>query len=157
MKTNVVIFGILAVFFAIFAVIYPTWNYFGDARIEWVGSIGIALTMIMFVLLGGFLFGHRSRTRWALSRYLLVVFVGFAMVFIAPDSAIWVSIAWFIAGLGIAPALGLLGAIIGASVKTADAPEAYGWVGSGQMIGYAGAAAIAGSGAFCPVTVTVGN
>jgi MFS family permease len=95
-------------------------------------------------LLGGFLFGHRSRTRWALSRYLLVVFVGFAMVFIAPDSAVWVSIAWFIAGLGIAPALGLLGAIIGASVKTADAPEAYGWVGSGQMIGYAGAAAIAG-------------
>ncbi len=95
-------------------------------------------------LLGGFLFGHRSKTRWALSRYLLVVFVGFAMVFIAPDSAIWVSIAWFIAGLGIAPALGLLGAIIGASVKTADAPEAYGWVGSGQMVGYAGAAAIAG-------------
>jgi MFS family permease len=95
-------------------------------------------------LLGGFLFGHRSRTRWALSRYLMVVFVGFAMVFIAPDSAVWVSIAWFIAGLGIAPALGLLGAIIGASVKTADAPEAYGWVGSGQMIGYAGAAAIAG-------------
>ena len=95
-------------------------------------------------LLGGFLFGHRSKTRWALSRYLMVVFVGFAMVFIAPDSAIWVSIAWFIAGLGIAPALGLLGAIIGASVKTADAPEAYGWVGSGQMIGYAGAAAIAG-------------
>jgi MFS family permease len=95
-------------------------------------------------LLGGFLFGHRSKTRWALSRYLLVVFVGFGMVFIAPDSALWVSIAWFIAGLGIAPALGLLGAIIGASVKTADAPEAYGWVGSGQMIGYAGAAAIAG-------------
>ena len=95
-------------------------------------------------LLGGFLFGHRSKTRWALSRYLMVVFVGFGMVFIAPDSALWVSIAWFIAGLGIAPALGLLGAIIGASVKTADAPEAYGWVGSGQMIGYAGAAAIAG-------------
>ena len=95
-------------------------------------------------LLGGFVFGHRSKTRWALSRYLLVVFVGFAMVFIAPNSVIWVSVAWFIAGLGIAPALGLLGAIIGASVKTADAPEAYGWVGSGQMIGYAGSAAIAG-------------
>jgi MFS family permease len=53
-------------------------------------------------------------------------------------------VAWFIAGLGIAPALGLLGAIIGASVKTEDAPEAYGWVGTGQMIGYAGAAALAG-------------
>lgn len=95
-------------------------------------------------LLGGLLFGHRSKTRWALSRYLLVVFVGFSMVFVAPDSVVWVSVAWFIAGLGIAPALGLLGAIIGASVKTADAPEAYGWVSSGQMVGYAGAAAIAG-------------
>jgi MFS family permease len=108
-------------------------------------TAGIIVGVLSFgSLLGGFLFGHRSKTRWALSRYLLVVFVGFAMVFIAPDSAIWVSVAWFIAGLGIAPALGLLGAIIGASVKTADAPEAYGWVGSGQMIGYAGAAAIAG-------------
>jgi MFS family permease len=95
-------------------------------------------------LLGGFVLGHRSKTRWALSRYLLVVFAGFALVFISPDSAIWVSVAWFIAGLGIAPALGLLGAIIGASVKTEDAPEAYGWVGTGQMIGYAGAAALAG-------------
>ncbi|CAB4536184.1 MAG: MFS transporter [Actinobacteria bacterium] len=95
-------------------------------------------------LLGGFVLGHRSKTRWALSRYLLVVFAGFALVFISPDSAVWVSVAWFIAGLGIAPALGLLGAIIGASVKTEDAPEAYGWVGTGQMIGYAGAAALAG-------------
>ena len=95
-------------------------------------------------LLGGFVLGHRSKTRWALSRYLLVVFAGFALVFISPDSAVWVSVAWFIAGLGIAPALGLLGAIIGASVKTEDAPEAYGWVGTGQMIGYAGSAALAG-------------
>jgi MFS family permease len=95
-------------------------------------------------LLGGFVLGHRSRTRWALSRFLMVVTVGFALVFIDPSSPIIVSVAWFIAGLGIAPALGLLGAIIGASVKTEDAPEAYGWVGSGQMIGYAGAAAIAG-------------
>ncbi len=61
MKTNVIIFGILSVFFAIFAVIYPTWNYFGEGRIEWVGNIGIALTMIMFLLLGGFLFLNLRR------------------------------------------------------------------------------------------------
>ncbi|MFM6973674.1 MAG: cytochrome c oxidase subunit 4 [Agromyces sp.] len=56
MKTNFVMFALLSVFFAIFAVIYPTWNYFGDGRIEWVGNIGIALTMIMFALLGSFLY-----------------------------------------------------------------------------------------------------
>jgi MFS family permease len=61
-----------------------------------------------------------------------------------PSSPIWLATSWFIAGLCVAPALGLLGAIIGAAVKTQDAPEAYGWVGSGQTAGYAAAAAITG-------------
>ena len=43
-----------------------------------------------------------------------------------------------------APALGLLSAIIGASIPTRDTPEAYGWVMTGQMIGYSGAAALVG-------------
>ena len=50
----------------------------------------------------------------------------------------------FIAGLGVAPALGVLGAIIGVKIKTADASEAYGWVGTGQLVGYSAGAAIAG-------------
>ena len=61
MKSNVIIYAIFAVFFAIFAVIYPTWNYFADNRVEWVGSIAIALTMVMFLLLGGFLFLNLRR------------------------------------------------------------------------------------------------
>jgi len=61
MKTNVMLFGLLTVFFAIFAVIYPTWNYFGEGRIEWVGNIAIALTMIMFLLLGSFLYLNLRR------------------------------------------------------------------------------------------------
>jgi MFS family permease len=66
------------------------------------------------------------------------------MVFFSPNDPVWLSISWFIAGLGIAPALGMLGAIIGASVPMADASEAYGWAQTGQMLGYAGAASLVG-------------
>lgn len=61
MKSNVTIYMVLAVFFAIFAVIYPTWNFIAGYHVEWVGSIGIALTMVMFLLLGGFLFLNLRR------------------------------------------------------------------------------------------------
>jgi len=56
MKTNVFLFLGLALFFLIFSVIYPTWVFVAGRPVEWVGSLGIPLTMIMFILLGGFLF-----------------------------------------------------------------------------------------------------
>jgi hypothetical protein len=56
MKTNVTLFLGLSAFFLLFAVIYPTWMFIAGRPFEWVGSIAIALTMIMFLLLGSFLF-----------------------------------------------------------------------------------------------------
>lgn len=55
MATNVRLYLWLAVFFLIFSVVYPTWNFISGAQFEWVGSLAIPLTMIMFLLLGGFL------------------------------------------------------------------------------------------------------
>lgn len=55
MKTNVLLYLGLALFFALFAAIYPTWVYISGMHAEWVGTIAIPLTMIMFLLLGGFL------------------------------------------------------------------------------------------------------
>jgi MFS family permease len=75
---------------------------------------------------------------------LALITVGYLLIFVNPTDAIWMSIAWFIAGLGIAPALGTMSAIIGATVKTSDAPEAYGWAGTGQLMGYSAGAALAG-------------
>ena len=49
-----------------------------------------------------------------------------------------------IAGLGIAPALAVMFSIVSASVKFSDTAEAYGWVGTGQLIGAALGSAIAG-------------
>jgi len=95
-------------------------------------------------LLGGFAFGHRAKTKYALTRLLFFITAGFALAYVAPNNPLWLAAAWFIAGLGVAPALGLLGAIIGASVKSQDAPEAYGWVGAGQTAGYAAAASVTG-------------
>jgi MFS family permease len=54
------------------------------------------------------------------------------------------SLTLIIAGLGIAPALAVLFSIVSASVKFSDTAEAYGWVGTGQLIGAALGSALAG-------------
>src|SRR6185312_6073693 len=49
-----------------------------------------------------------------------------------------------IAGICIAPALAVMFSIVSASVKFSDTAEAYGWVGTGQLIGAAIGSAVAG-------------
>ena len=95
-------------------------------------------------IVGGLLLGNRNKSKWALTRFLGLISFGYLLVFINPTDPIWVSAAWFIAGLGIAPALGTMASIIGVTVKTSDAPEAYGWAGTGQLMGYSAGAALAG-------------
>lgn len=56
MKTNVYLFLGLAAFFLVLSVIYPTWVFIAGRQIEWIGTLAIPLTMIMFIMLGGFLF-----------------------------------------------------------------------------------------------------
>jgi MFS family permease len=56
----------------------------------------------------------------------------------------WLSFALLIAGIGIAPALAVIFAVVSSSVKFSDTAEAYGWVGTGQLIGAAIGSAIAG-------------
>jgi MFS family permease len=56
----------------------------------------------------------------------------------------WLSLALLLAGVGIAPAFAVLFGIVSASVKFSDTAEAYGWVGTGQLIGAAMGSAIAG-------------
>ena len=55
MVLNVKVYLWLAVFFLFFSVVYPTWVFLGGFPIEWVGTIGLPLTMVMFLLLGSFL------------------------------------------------------------------------------------------------------
>jgi len=94
-------------------------------------------------LAGGLLLGHLPVGPWALFRRMLVVAVGCILAIFAWD--LWsVSAALVVAGLCIAPALAVMFAIVSASVKFSDTAEAYGWIGTGQLIGAALGSAAAG-------------
>ena len=98
-------------------------------------------------LVGGLAFGHIPIGPWALARRMLLVFVGSVLAVFAAGFAFefWsISGALVIAGLCIAPALAVMFSIVSASVKFSDTAEAYGWVGTGQLIGAALGSAVAG-------------
>lgn len=94
-------------------------------------------------LAGGLLLGHIPVGPWALFRRMLVVAIGCILAVFAWN--VWsLSFTLLIAGLCIAPALAVMFAIVSASVKFSDTAEAYGWVGTGQLIGAAIGSAVAG-------------
>lgn len=94
-------------------------------------------------LVGGLALGHVPIGPWALARRMTVVFVGAAAAMLFLD--FWgLAITLLIAGAGIAPALTVMSAIVSSSVRFSDTAEAYGWVGTGQLIGAALGSAAAG-------------
>ncbi len=95
-------------------------------------------------LAGGFALGAVPIGPWALARRMLIVFVGIALAGLWIGNFWWLSALLVIAGAGIAPALAVIFAIVSSSVKFSDTAEAYGWVGTGQLIGAALGSAVAG-------------
>jgi len=94
-------------------------------------------------LAGGLSLGHLPVGPWAMARRMFAVFVGMALALISMNFW-WVAFALLIAGIGIAPALAVMFAIVSGTVKFSDTAEAYGWVGTGQLIGAALGSAAAG-------------
>ena len=113
---------------------------FGESGTE----AGIVLAVFAVgSLVGGLSLGHKPIGPWALARRMAIVFFGTAI------AAVWLNVWWlaitlFIAGIGIAPALAVMFAIVSSSVRFSDTAEAYGWVGTGQLIGAAVGSALAG-------------
>jgi MFS family permease len=106
---------------------------------------GIVVAMLSLgSIAGGLLFGGRAKTSWALTKYMLVICTGYALALVNPTDVVWLSICWFFAGIGIAPALGLISTMVSISLPAGDTAEAYGWVNTGQMIGYSIGSALAG-------------
>jgi predicted MFS family arabinose efflux permease len=101
-------------------------------------------------LVGGLALGHVPIGPWALARRMVLVAIGiglatFAVGAMLPIGPFWtLSIALLVAGIGIAPALGVMSAIVASSVRFSETAEAYGWVGTGQLIGSAAGSAVAG-------------
>lgn len=94
-------------------------------------------------LIGGLSMGHLPIGPWALARRFAIVLVGMAMAPFALEFW-WLAFALVVAGIGLAPVLAVMFAIVSASVKFSDTAEAYGWLGTGQLIGAALGSAIAG-------------
>lgn len=94
-------------------------------------------------IIGGLALGGLAIGPWALAARMLVVFVGIALAGAILDFW-WIALALLIAGAGIAPALAVMFAIVSSSVKFSETAEAYGWMGSGQLVGAALGSAVAG-------------
>ncbi len=94
-------------------------------------------------LLGGLALGHRKIAPWSLSRRMIVIIAGMAAATLFPNFW-WLGITLFIAGIGVAPILALLYATVSATISFSETPEAFGWIGTGQLIGAAMGSAIAG-------------
>lgn len=110
------------------------------------GSLEAGLVLAIFAvgsLVGGLSFGHIPIGPWAIARRMLILTVGLTLTMFALN-IFWLGGALLIAGLGIAPALAVLFAITTASVKFSETAEAFGWAGTGQLIGAAAGSAIAG-------------
>ncbi|WP_104135283.1 MULTISPECIES: MFS transporter [unclassified Cryobacterium] len=110
----------------------------GSADAGWV--LGI---FAIGSLVGGLALGHAPIGPWALATRMLIVTIGLILASLWLTFW-WLSLALLLAGVGIAPAFAVLFGIVSASVKFSDTAEAYGWVGTGQLIGAAMGSAIAG-------------
>lgn len=110
------------------------------------GGLEAGLVLAVFSvgsLAGGLSLGHIPIGPWAMARRLLIVTAGLSLTIVSLN-VWWLGGTLILAGIGIAPALAVLFAITSASVKFSDTAEAFGWVGTGQLIGAAAGSAIAG-------------
>jgi MFS family permease len=110
------------------------------------GGLEAGLVLAVFAigsLSGGLAFGHIPIGRWAMARRLAIVTVGLSLTIVSLN-AWWLGGTLLIAGAGIAPALAVMFAMTSASVRFSETAEAYGWIGTGQLIGAAAGSAVAG-------------
>ena len=110
------------------------------------GSPNAGLVLAVFSvssLIGGLVVGHRPLGRYSLALRMTIVAFGLIVLPISLNFW-WLCVVLFIAGLGVAPALAALFSAVSGTVKFSDTAEAFGWMGTGQLIGVAGGSALAG-------------
>jgi MFS family permease len=135
--STVVGFMLVAAAAAVEAAVVASFGH-GSADSGWVLAV-----FAVGSLVGGLALGHLPIGPWALASRMLIVTIGIGLASIWLNFW-WLSAALFVAGLGVAPAFAVLFGIVSASVKFSDTAEAYGWVGTGQLIGAALGSSVAG-------------
>ncbi|MFD5600066.1 MFS transporter [Leucobacter sp. NPDC058333] len=110
------------------------------------GSMESGLVLAVFAggsLVGGLLIGHREMRPWSPALRILLVLAGTAATLFSLNIW-WLSIVLFIGGLGTAPTFAAISTIVSATVRFSETAEAYGWIGTGQLVGVATGSALAG-------------
>lgn len=123
---------------------------FGGADVGTVAVLGMQAsgvvigTLSLGSIIGGFAFGHRAKSKWALLKFVSISLFGFLLVFVNPTDLVWITFSWFVVGLGVAPSFATMASMVAVSFGQADSAEAYGWINTAQLLGYSAGAAIAG-------------
>jgi len=95
-------------------------------------------------LVGGAAFGSRTLGLTGLTIALTGITGFTALSAVAPD--LWLLLpALFCSGLGFAPALATIYAMVSQALREQDTPEAFGWLNTGSLVGGACGTALAGS------------
>ncbi len=110
---------------------------------EAIAGLLIAVFSIGSVL-GGVFIGGRANSKYALSWLIALVLLGFSMMLVFPYNPYWVGLSLFIAGIGVAPTLGIMALTISGGTKPSEIAEAYGWQTTGQLVGISIGSALAG-------------
>lgn len=95
-------------------------------------------------LLGGFLLAPRVKSRRALPLFIGLTLAGYSLILVDPLNAIWVGGCLFVAGVGVAPTLGILALWVAEGTTGSETAEAYGWTTTGQLVGFSAGSALAG-------------
>lgn len=94
-------------------------------------------------IIGGFLIGHRAISPRSMVVRSSIVLAGVSLCLVSLHP-VWLAVALFLGGFGVAPMLAALFTVVSATVKLSETAEAFGWVGTGQLIGVAAGSAFAG-------------
>ena len=142
--STIVSFLFVASFAAIEAGIVAAFTPAGDGAGH--GSIESGIVLALFAggsLVGGLLIGHRAMRPWSLLLRILMVLAG-TLLCLVSQNIWWLGTVLFLGGLGTAPAFAAISNIVSSTVKFSETAEAYGWVGTGQLVGVAVGSALAG-------------
>ena len=110
------------------------------------GSMESGIVLALFAggsLVGGLLIGHREMRSTSLLLRILVVLAG-TLASLVSLNMWWLGTVLFLGGLGTAPAFAAISSIVSSTVKFSETAEAFGWVGTGQLVGVATGSALAG-------------
>lgn len=137
-------FFFVASFAAIEAGIVSAFTPAGDGAGH--GSIESGIVLALFAggsLVGGLLIGHRPLRPWSLLLRIIIVLAGTVLCLVSLNIW-WLSAVLFLGGIGTAPAFAAISSMVSSTVKFSETAEAFGWIGTGQLVGVAVGSAFAG-------------